>query len=95
MAVATATTGALIYLCLEVGDGGHEGLHLFHHRLVLSGGGGDADELLLEVVLGDLLGSLGSCRRRREGGFVVTGRRGGDAAHDFVDDGGIRECRWL
>ena len=58
MAVSTAKTGALIYLCLEVGDGGHEGLHLFHHRLVLSGGGDDAGELLLEVVLGDLLGSL-------------------------------------
>ena len=60
MAVSTSTTGALIDLCLEVSDGGHEGLHLFHHRLVLSEGGGDAGELLLEVVLGDLLGSLGS-----------------------------------
>ena len=60
MAVSTATTGALIYLCREVGDGGPEGIHLFHHHLVLSRGGGDAGELLLEVVLGDLLGSLGS-----------------------------------
>ena len=60
MAGTTATAGALIYLCLKIGDGGHEGLHLFYHRLVLSGGGGDAGELLLEVVLGDLPGSLGS-----------------------------------
>ena len=74
---------------LDIGDGGHECLHLCHHGLVLVGRRCDAGEVLLQLLFIFLFGSLYSRCQSGELTFFV-GIRSGDAANDFInDDSGI------
>ena len=54
--VASVCLAVFIDLGLERGDGGHKGLHLFHHTLVLFGGIRHFVELLLHLLFGDGFG---------------------------------------
>ena len=47
------------YLCLEVWYGGHEGLHLSNHGLVLLGRQNNVVEVLVEFLVGDLVCGFG------------------------------------
>ena len=68
----------VIDLGLKRGDGGHKGLHLFHHTLVLLGGISYFTELLLHLLFGDGFGAHGCL------GVAIRGQ----SFDDLVDDGG-------
>ena len=76
--IASACLAVVVDLGLERGDGGHKGLHLLHHTLVMLGGSSHFAELLLHLLFGDGFSAHGYC------GVVMRGR----SFDDLVDDGG-------
>ena len=75
--VASVCLAVVIDLGLKCGDGGHKGLHLFHHTLVLLGGISHFTELLLHLLFGDGFGAHGCL------GVATRGQ----SLDDLVDDG--------
>ena len=78
---ASAASSSVVSLGLESRNGGHHGLHLVHHGLMLDGGVGYAGELSLHLFCGELFGCGFVC----DACFGVS--LGGELRENLVDDG--------